>query len=196
VDLEQREGRVHRYKGHAVRKNLALRYGREALKAAARAKREPTRPDNDPWEYVFDAGKRDRPAKATDLVPFWVYAVDGGARVERHVPTLPLSRDVDRLEALRRSLALYRIVFGQPRQEDLLAFLLTHIPEEQARQALADLRIDLAPPKADTAPNRSASLRSLAPRKILRAFSWPLAALSYLGRGRRDPACKPDHHQT
>ena len=149
VDLEQREGRVHRYKGHAVRKNLALRYGREALKAAARAKREPTRPDNDPWEYVFDAGKRDRPAKTSDLVPFWVYALDGGARVERHVPTLPLSRDVDRLKALRRSLALYRIVFGQPRQEDLLAFLLTHIPEDQAKQALADLRIDLAPPKAD-----------------------------------------------
>ncbi len=27
VDLEQREGRVHRYKGHAVRKNIATRYG-------------------------------------------------------------------------------------------------------------------------------------------------------------------------
>ena len=25
VDLEQREGRVHRYKGHAIRKNLARR---------------------------------------------------------------------------------------------------------------------------------------------------------------------------
>ena len=27
VDLEQREGRVHRYKGHAVRKNVAAEYG-------------------------------------------------------------------------------------------------------------------------------------------------------------------------
>lgn len=27
VDLEQREGRVHRYKGHAVRKKLARQYG-------------------------------------------------------------------------------------------------------------------------------------------------------------------------
>ena len=28
VDLEQREGRVHRYKGHAIRKNVARRRGR------------------------------------------------------------------------------------------------------------------------------------------------------------------------
>lgn len=31
VDLEQREGRVHRYKGHAVRKNIAEKYGLKAL---------------------------------------------------------------------------------------------------------------------------------------------------------------------
>ena len=30
VDLEQREGRVHRYKGHAVRRNIALKYGRRS----------------------------------------------------------------------------------------------------------------------------------------------------------------------
>src|SRR5690606_1012387 len=35
VDLEQREGRIHRYKGHAIRKNVALAYGKEALSAAA-----------------------------------------------------------------------------------------------------------------------------------------------------------------
>jgi ERCC4-related helicase len=27
VDLEQREGRVHRYQGHAVRRNVAAGYG-------------------------------------------------------------------------------------------------------------------------------------------------------------------------
>ena len=149
VDLEQREGRVHRYKGHAVRKNLALRYRRAALAAATLGRLEPGRPDSDPWEYVFSSGKRDRPAGASDLIPFWVYSLEGGARVERHVPTLPLSRDVERLAALCRSLALYRMVFGQPRQEDLLAFLITRIPEDQAKQMLGELRIDLAPPKVD-----------------------------------------------
>ena len=31
VDLEQREGRVHRYKGHAIRKNLAARHAAAAF---------------------------------------------------------------------------------------------------------------------------------------------------------------------
>ena len=32
VDLEQREGRIHRYKGHAVRKNVAAAFAAEALR--------------------------------------------------------------------------------------------------------------------------------------------------------------------
>ena len=31
VDMEQREGRVHRYKGHAVRRNVAAEFGNQAL---------------------------------------------------------------------------------------------------------------------------------------------------------------------
>ena len=38
VDFEQREGRVHRYKGHAIRKNVARRFGLGAVgNAAARS---------------------------------------------------------------------------------------------------------------------------------------------------------------
>ena len=33
VDLEQREGRVHRYKGHAVRRNVATAHGEDALES-------------------------------------------------------------------------------------------------------------------------------------------------------------------
>jgi len=32
VDLEQREGRVHRYKGHAVRRNVTSHLGLEGLR--------------------------------------------------------------------------------------------------------------------------------------------------------------------
>jgi hypothetical protein len=38
------------------------------------------------------------------------------------------------------------MVFGQPRQEDLLRYLLAEVPEERLEQAAAMLRIDLAPP--------------------------------------------------
>jgi hypothetical protein len=136
VDLEQREGRVHRYKGHAVRKNLAHHYG-----LARYDGRTP-----DPWEHLFQQGSQDRPASASDLVPFWVYSLPGGAKVERHVPALPLSRDRVRLADLRRALAVYRMVFGQSRQEDLVAYLLARVPETMLDQAMHDLRINLEPP--------------------------------------------------
>lgn len=141
VDMEQREGRVHRYKGHAVRKNLARVHMAETLGLMPQGGIAP-----DPWEKVFDAGIAARPPGSSDLVPFWVYPIEDGACIERHVPYLPLSQDEERLQALRRSLAVYRVVFGQPRQEDVVSFLLDHMPEEQVRAVLADLQIDLAPP--------------------------------------------------
>ncbi|MBN2056915.1 helicase, partial [bacterium] len=74
VDLEQREGRVHRYKGHAIRKNIAEHYGLAALEHWDGA--------GDPWEYLFCKARDERPAGSSDLVPFWIYE-EGGARVER-----------------------------------------------------------------------------------------------------------------
>ncbi len=137
VDLEQREGRVHRYKGHAVRKNLARQHRIAALASSG----------PDPWEVLFEEGCKRRSASASDLTPFWVYPLEGGAAIERHVPALPLSRDGERLLDLRRSLAVYRMVFGQYRQEDLVAYLRQHCSEEQIRHFIRELRIDLGPPE-------------------------------------------------
>jgi hypothetical protein len=47
----------------------------------------------------------------------------------------------ERLPDLKASLAVYRLVFGQPRQEDLLSHL-----KERDREALAAWRFDLSPP--------------------------------------------------
>ncbi len=58
---------------------------------------------------------------------------------------LPLSRDQDRWDRLQGSLALYRLAFGQPRQEDMLAALQRRGIASQPGQ-IADLRIDLRPP--------------------------------------------------
>jgi Helicase conserved C-terminal domain len=135
VDLEQREGRIHRYKGHAVRKNLALNYGISETSSS----------ENDPWESLFAAGKRDRSPESSDLIPFWIYPLENGAKIERYVPNFPLSRDCERLEALRRSLAVYRMVFGQSRQEDLLAYLRDRLPKSEAEQVIYNLQFNLEP---------------------------------------------------
>jgi len=134
VDLEQREGRVHRYKGHAIRKNVARRHG--ALATSARG---------DPWEAIFEGAVEEMSSDATGLRPYWVYPAEDGAAIERHVPALPLSRDEARLNSLRRTLAVYRMVFGQPRQDDLVAFLMSRIAEEDLVRYEELLRIDLSP---------------------------------------------------
>jgi Helicase conserved C-terminal domain len=139
VDLEQREGRVHRYKGHAVRKNVAQGFRDAAFFT-----------EDDPWEALFAAAEAVRPESVSEIFPFWVYAPAGGARIERHVPFLPLSRDRLRLEALRRSLAVYRMVFGQPRQDDLLGYLMTQLPPGRIDALVRETRIDLSPPRSPT----------------------------------------------
>jgi hypothetical protein len=135
VDLEQREGRIHRYKGHAVRKNVARQNADAACVPMG----------NDPWTAMFEAARSARPSDSNDLRPYWIYQVEAGARIERHVPMLPLSREVGYYDRLRRSVALYRMVFGQPRQQDLLEFLLAQFPPEEAERHAAELRLDLAP---------------------------------------------------
>ena len=141
VDLEQREGRIHRYKGHAVRKNVAKTYGDR-----------PSSPMTDRWEAAFVAASAEHSSATSELKPFWVFPIIDGAVIERHVPTLPLSRDADRLVNLRFALALYRMVFGQPRQDELVKFLQSRLSGPALAQVVNELRIDLEPPQAALLP--------------------------------------------
>jgi superfamily II DNA or RNA helicase len=133
VDLEQREGRIHRYKGHAVRKNVSATFAADALRDAG----------SDAWETAFEMGRKGRLPQENDLVPYWLFP--GDAKIERHVPALPFSREVERLYGLRRALAIYRMVFGQSRQEDLITYLLAQIPEDEREGIVAELQINLSP---------------------------------------------------
>jgi hypothetical protein len=56
-----------------------------------------------------------------DLWPWWTYP--GASKIERWIPSFPLSRDQQRETRLQRQRALYRLACGQPRQEDLLTIL-------------------------------------------------------------------------
>ena len=81
VDLEQREGRVHRFKGHAVRLNVAHNHGDELWGEGG---------DIDPWAQMF-ASARAATTADTDLAPYWL--CEGPVKVERRVPILPFSRE-------------------------------------------------------------------------------------------------------
>ena len=135
VDLEQREGRVHRYKGHVVRKNIA-----ETLSSSLHPNA-----GADIWEDLFNLAAENRIAGESEMVPYWVYP-QGSAKIERHVPLLPFSRDASELPRLKNSLAAYRLAFGQPRQEDLVEFLRRNHSESEIESLVQKFQIDLRPP--------------------------------------------------
>lgn len=126
VDLEQREGRVHRYKGHAVRRNIAARWAEAAWHASVA----------DPWYAMFLAAEERRPAGETEIYPYWVYP--GEAKIERHVALSPLSSETARYRQLKKSVGLYRVAIGQARQEDLVALAA-------GGRDLSWMQLDLAP---------------------------------------------------
>ena len=133
VDFEQREGRVDRYKGHAIRKNVAATHRAVALAPGV----------GDPWTTVFEAAAAEEDDGLGDLSPYWIYP--GDAQLQRRIMAFPLSRDEARWDRLQESLALYRLAFGQPRQEDMLAVLQRRgVAGDPER--IAEMRIDLRPP--------------------------------------------------
>ncbi len=142
VDLEQREGRVHRYHGHAIRKNIAQSVGNTVIDKV----REAINRDQfmSPWDEAYRLVDADF-SDDGGLSPHWVFP-KGNARIQRYAPVLPLSRDAQRVDALRRSLAVYRMVFGQPRQDDLVKFILREVPDDRRNELAAALTINLSPP--------------------------------------------------
>jgi hypothetical protein len=129
VDLEQREGRVHRYKNHAVRKNIAAKFmdSRELLSGV------------DPWTRLFELADDG----LGTMRPHWVF--DGDAQIQRLVPTLPFSREVGKLHQLVEATTLYRMTIGQPRQAELIEVLAGLDADEQEAIRSA-VTINLAPP--------------------------------------------------
>lgn len=127
VDFEQREGRVNRYGGHAVRRNVA---GRHAPGVFASS-------DPDPWRAAYSLAD-DEHERCGDFAPRWVYP--GDAKIERHLVPFPLSADRPRFERLKQDVALYRLTFGQPRQEDMLELLRVKVHDRRTAVARIDLR--------------------------------------------------------
>ncbi|WP_419181728.1 C-terminal helicase domain-containing protein [Microbacterium paraoxydans] len=111
VDFEQREGRVHRFMGHAVRKNVAAAHWEDVLSSTEGA-----------WDAAFTAALASPNAERLgQFAPWWVY--EGDARIHRRIASFTLSRDHDKYERLLDALTLYRLTLGQPRQEDLLRLM-------------------------------------------------------------------------
>lgn len=63
IDLEQREGRINRFKCLAIRQNVADKYGKADGITFKR----------DIWTEMFEAAKAEKQNDQSELVPFWCF---------------------------------------------------------------------------------------------------------------------------
>jgi hypothetical protein len=86
-------------------------------------------------------------AQPSDLVPYWVVTSDeaGTFPIERIVPVYPCSREADEYDGMLRTLASYRLTFGQPRQAELVRFLDRRFTDAELAIIRQKLMIDLCP---------------------------------------------------
>ena len=143
VDFEQREGRVNRYGGHAVRKNVAAAHWGDVLRSN----------NLSAWQVAFDAAEKVQ-TEAGEYSPWWIYP--GTAQIQRILAPYPLSYDLEKYEALRSALTLYRLTLGQPRQEDMVEML-----QRRGVEGDAVPTIDLRPPRRTSRVESDASIREV-----------------------------------
>lgn len=133
IDLEQREGRINRFKCLAIRQNIAKRYG--GIKFA-----------NDIWGEMFAAARlSENDGNGSELIPFWgLTESEDMVKFERIVPMYPFSRDGYAYERLIRILSLYRLTLGQARQEELLDCFFRNHDDDELEQ-IREMFINLSP---------------------------------------------------
>lgn len=142
IDLEQREGRINRYKCLAIRQNIAKRYGSIEF-------------EKDIWTEMFNAAivsEKKGNSGASDLIPFWGLTADEDmVKIERIVPMYPFSRDEIAYQRLIKILSLYRLTLGQARQEELLEYIFKNC---ENTDDLKELFINLSPYFKETKPSQ------------------------------------------
>ena len=123
IDLEQREGRINRYKCLAIRQNIALTYGDQVKNQWV---------GDDIWNHLFEAAVAEKQEGQSELIPFWCLGKKQRIKIERIIANYPVSIDEERYKRLIQVLSLYRLTMGQARQSELLEYVFDNFnhPEE------------------------------------------------------------------
>jgi hypothetical protein len=141
IDLEQREGRINRFKGLVIRKKIIELLEKKGMLHSMKK-------DSTVWDSIFSMAETIYKEDKTDIKPFW-YLDEGETNIERFVPVHNYSKDAQRYELLKVTLALYRLTFGQPRQEELIeAMRSSGLEESEINQIRELLLINLSPMKS------------------------------------------------
>lgn len=136
VDFEQREGRINRFKNLAIRQNLAKKY-RDKLQGTDLV---------NVWNQLYDLAIQVEKDDKSDLVPYW-HVEPENIFIERQVPIIPYSKEVHKLNNLLKTISVYRIALGQPRQEELVNHLIDNFGQDEIEKVQLELLINLSPYK-------------------------------------------------
>jgi hypothetical protein len=129
VALEQREGRINRFAGLAIRRSVAAKLGAQ-LHSSPDAK--------SPWTRLAELANTQL-ADDSGLAPWWVL---DGASCKSYIYSASGSEQRQQHETLSQERALYRLVLGVPDQDDLMRVLKVHVSgnsQAQIRDACVDL---------------------------------------------------------
>ncbi|MCP3162637.1 DEAD/DEAH box helicase family protein [Myxococcus qinghaiensis] len=161
VDLEQREGRINRRSSLAVRRSIAGDWPLERVWERVGWRRE----ERNVWLRVFKAVEAAETPEHNrhGLFPHWIYASRRQAHqpLRRHLVFPSVSEDAARYSRLKVQLSLYRLVFGQPRQADLLERLKGQLEEadaatrEELLKHLPRYMINLSPVRQEQAERQA-----------------------------------------
>jgi len=129
VSHEQRQGRIQRYAGLAIRTAIAQQLGAAALAGAG--------PHASPWVDLAGLAESTL-ADRSGLKPWWILP---GAKTENILFTVPTSEQEARFKWLQEQVFLYRLTLGHPNQEDLLELLRRNddLSRDQVRKSSLEL---------------------------------------------------------
>jgi hypothetical protein len=142
--LEQREGRVHRYKGHAIRRNIAKKWKADAFQEYTG--KMPI------WKHLERIAnekiKKENPNNL-GLYPFWLMEqkkIEDTVVIRVIKMHYPFSKEKRLFFRLNKQLAGYRLAFGQPNQKELLDYIeLTGLSNSEIRKKTEKYAINLNP---------------------------------------------------
>lgn len=126
IEIEQREGRINRYKCLAIRQSIARDYNF-------------IRPEK--YHKIWDNLYKQIPEKKeySHLYPFWCYIKENNediVKIERILLEYVSSKDRFMYENLEETLYKYRMTLGQPNQEELCKFLQKELGNDEMKKEL------------------------------------------------------------
>ena len=130
--MEQREGRIQRFGGLGVRREIAKLRGDQMWSEID--------PARSPWRQLEEIVSQQDFGSTSDMQPWWQY---GDSKPDTYRFDLPFTQQNQRFERVQKLQSLYRLALGQTNQEALVDELSSN--DEMTPERISELMVNLRP---------------------------------------------------